>query len=272
MTEFTQNNAKPSSASAEGSKAILGMMYNDSNPTIELFTRPAIDVWIGKTNMDQVKLDRRISGTNGFDKFLRKVHNMEDAIRKDDPYADKYYFLCEQLLNERRVKLSSMSETLNELMAQSHARLTLPTPKMATTFVAEIKDQSRLGFQCVELLLAADDVIAKSQEAFHYARISKREKDDFVYQAKRSVRGVLDVVRHYSYCEVTRDDMAANNASARRAKERMGELESSFLNGVLRSEFAPVLPKRRRMTLEVEPTQSPDKNFTESSQSKESAA
>lgn len=272
MTESTQNNATQTSASVEGSKAILGMMYNESNPTIELFTRPAIDVWNGKTTMDQVKRDRPISGTNGFDKFLRKVHNMEDAIRKDDPYADKYYFLCEQLLNERRVQLSSMAETLNELMAQSHARLTLPTPKMATTFIAEIKDQSRLGFQCVELLLAADDAIAKSQEAFHYARISKREKDDFVYQAKRAVRGVLDVVRHYSYCEVTRDDMAANNASARRAKERMGELESSYLNGELRSEFAPVLPKRRRNTLVSESNQLEEKNAIEATQTNESAA
>lgn len=272
MTESIYNNATQSSEPGTHSKAVLGMMYNEFNPTIELFTRPAIDVWNGKTNMDQVKLDRRISGTNGFDKFLRKVHNMEDAIRKDDPYADKYYFLCEQLLNERRVQLSSMSETLNKLMAQSHARLTLPSPKMATTFVAEIKDQSRLGFQCVELLLSADDAIAKSQEAFHYARISKREKDDFVYQAKRAVRGVLDVVRHYSYCDVTRDDIAANNASARRAKERMGELETSFLNGDLRSEFAPVLPKRRRNTLVSESTHQSDTPSTETSGTKESAA
>ena len=68
-------------------------------------------------------------------------------------------------------------------------------------------------------------------------------------RVEKRVRGVLHLVYKYRHTGVSRDDMAANNQRAQKAKELMGELEQGYLEGTTRSSNAPSLPQTRLNTL-----------------------
>ena len=79
--------------------------------------------------------------------------------------------------------------------------------------------------------------------------MSNPQKFKMIAQMERSMRRTINMVYSYRHTGVTRDDIAAKNKRAEAASNLMGELESVYLTGVVRSENAPSLPKKRAAAL-----------------------
>lgn len=59
------------------------------------------------------------------------------------------------------------------------------------------------------------------------------------------LRSLFGLAQRYKVSGVTRDDFISNNALAREAREKFGELSADILQGTRRSEYAPPILLRR---------------------------
>ncbi len=125
----------------------------------------------------------------------------------------------------------------------------LPDIGSKNPVVVPIRFASRLGFQLVYQLLKVDQIVLKVLLANHIGLLPNKEKFETLARVEKRVRGVLHKVFSYRHTGVTRDDLAANNQKAQKAKELMGDLKVGYLEGTTRSDNAPPLPMKRLQTM-----------------------
>ncbi len=211
---------------------------------IELATRPALRLWQGRE-----KTENR-HGILGLPGFCSRVRSIEQAIRDDDPYADYHFAQIEE-------GIEHLSEDLDEELKDIKAfidenippAMRLPDVASKNPAVVPVRFASRLGFQLVYQLLKVDQIVLSVLLANHIGLLPNKEKFQTLARVEKRVRGVLHLVYRYRHTGVTRDDMAANNQRAQKAKELMGDLEVGYLEGSTRSDNAPTLPVKRLQTL-----------------------
>lgn len=219
---------------------------NNANPTIELYTNTALFLWKGREQTEERTYIISMPS------FLKRLRNMENAISQDDPWADRTYYQLQLVIDEAEHALRSKKQTLDELLTSGHRRLTFPDSVTTRPIVMEIAHHSRLGWRACDVLLAADDIAKLVMQAHHRGRIGKRENRVLIKEIETAVRRMMSVVARWKYSGVTRDDVAANTQPAQAAKSSMGDIEQEFLDGDLRSNFAPNLPARRAAVIPEE--------------------
>lgn len=211
---------------------------------IELATRPALRLWQGR---EKTQKQHGILGLPGFCKIVRGV---EQAVREDDPYADYHYHRIEQAIEDLTFDLDSELKDAQTFIDENiPPAMRLPDIGSKNPVVVPIRFASRLGFQFVYQLLKVDQIVLKVLLANHIGLLPNKEKFETLARVEKRVRGVLHMVFSYRHTGVTRDDMAANNQKAQKAKELMGDLEVGYLEGTTRSDNAPPLPMKRLQTM-----------------------
>lgn len=211
---------------------------------IELATRPALRLWQGR---EKTQKRHGILGLPGFCKIVRGV---EQAVREDDPYADYHYHRIEQAIEDLTFDLDSELKDVQTFIDENiPPAMRLPDIGSKNPVVVPIRFASRLGFQLVYQLLKVDQIVLKVLLANHIGLLPNKEKFETLARVEKRVRGVLHMVFSYRHTGVTRDDMAANNQKAQKAKELMGDLEVGYLEGTTRSDNAPPLPMKRLQTM-----------------------
>lgn len=211
---------------------------------IELATRPALRLWQGR---EKTPKRHGILGLPGFCKIVRGI---EQAVRDDDPYADFHYHRIEQSIDDLTFDLDSELKDIQSFIDENiPPAMRLPDIGSKNPVVVPIRFASRLGFQLVYQLLKVDQIVLKVLLANHIGLLPNKEKFETLARVEKRVRGVLHMVFSYRHTGVTRDDMATNNQKAQKAKELMGDLETGYLEGTLRSDNAPPLPLKRLQTL-----------------------
>lgn len=211
---------------------------------IELATRPALRLWQGR---ERTEKRHGILGIPGFCKIMRGI---EQAVRDDDPYADYHFHRIEQGIEDLTFDLDSELKDVEDFIAENvPSAMRLPDIGSKNPVVVPIRFASRLGFQLVYQLLKVDQIILKVLLASHIGLLPNKDKFETLARVEKRVRGVLHMVFVYRHTGVNRDDMAANNQKAQKAKELMGDLEEGYLDGSTRSDNAPPLPSRRLQTI-----------------------
>ena len=211
---------------------------------IELATRPALRLWQGR---EKTTKRHGILGLPGFCKIVRGI---EQAVRDDDPYADYHYHRIEQAIEDLTFDLDSELKDIQSFIDENiPPAMRLPDIGSKSPVVVPIRFASRLGFQLVYQLLKLDQIVLKVLLANHIGLLPNKEKFETLARVEKRVRSVLHSVFNYRHTGVTRDDMASNNQKARKAKDLMGDLETGYLDGTLRSVNAPPLPMKRLQTL-----------------------
>lgn len=211
---------------------------------IELATRPALRLWQGRE-----KTPKR-HGILGLPGFCKVVRGIEQAVRDDDPYADYHYHRIEQAIDDLTFDLDSELKDIQSFIDENiPPAMRLPDVGSKNPVVVPIRFASRLGFQLVYQLLKVDQIVLKVLLANHIGLLPNKDKFETLARVEKRVRSVLHMVFSYRHTGATRDDMAANNQKAQKAKELMGELETGYLEGTLRSDNAPPLPMKRLQTL-----------------------
>lgn len=211
---------------------------------IELATRPALRLWQGR---EKTPKRHGILGLPGFSKIVRGI---EQAVREDDPYADFHYHKVETAINDLTFDLDGELKDIQSFIGENiPSAMRLPDVGSKNPVVVPIRFASRLGFQLVYQLLKVDQIVLKILLANHIGILPNKEKFETLARVEKRVRSVLHMVFSYRHTAVTRDDMAANNQKAQKARELMGDLEIGYLEGSIRSENAPPLPQKRLQTL-----------------------
>lgn len=218
----------------------FGDITFDEYPTITLHTRSGAYMWEGR---EKAEGQRYIMA---FEYYLKKLRNIQNAAKDDDPWADKAFLLSEIAISDATAEIQMLQTTLEEAKANHHSRLVIPNASVSKTVTLDIRQHSVLGWRALELLLIADDVVKLALEAHHVARITQEQKILFIRKAEAIVRSILKPATQYEYTGVTRDDVASNNQKAQKAKQKMGRIESEYLTAEKRSKYAPPLPSKRR--------------------------
>jgi integrating conjugative element protein (TIGR03761 family) len=175
---------------------------------------------------------------------------MEQAIREDDPYADYHFAQIEEGIDHLSEDLDEELKDIKAYIAENvPTAMRLPDVASKNPAIVPIRFASRLGFQLVYQLLKVDQIVLSVLLANHIGLLPNKEKFQTLARVEKRVRGVLHLVYRYRHASVTRDDMAANNQRAQKAKEVMGDLETGYLDGSIRSDNAPALPAKRLQTL-----------------------
>jgi len=128
---------------------------------------------------------------------------------------------------------------------------------------------AQLGFAAVYLLADYDDIARKLLLAHHAALIDRATLDGWLDDGAHALRSLFALSQHYRYSGCTRDDFAANNAAARAALEKFGELPQDVLEGTRRSRFAPPIVRRRGLQARNDDTPEPAANNGEPEASNE---
>jgi len=221
----------------------VGSLGYDQAPTVELHTTTAIIVWNGRAASEDKQF------IISFPSFLKRLHNMEDAITQDDPFADKTYYQIQKLIEEAKEVLASKKIELDDLLNSGHSRINFPETVIKKPAEVKIKSLSRLGWQAIELLLEVDDLAKLIFTAQHRGMINKKQKNTQLRLILSTIRTVLNQILQWRYTGITRDDYAANNGVAQEAKLKIktgyDTIEPEFLDAKLRSDFAPDLPPKR---------------------------
>ena len=227
-------------------KDLAGAFRYKSNPTIELLTNTGIFLWHGREKTEEKTF---IISTPV---FLKRLRNVESAITKDDPWADKTYYLIQESIDEAHYAFTAKIEELKALVNEQHSRMKFSETEAKKTVELEIESHSRLGWRALEVLLLADDAARLVFEALHRGRVTSREKMLLIKAIESLYRRVLTQVQNYKYFGVTRDDVAANTQPAQKAKAALGDIEKEYLDATVRSSYAPDLSKRRVEVVEEE--------------------
>src|SRR5690606_12026827 len=103
---------------------------------------------------------------------------------------------------------------------------------------------AQLGFAAVYLLADYDDIARKLILAHHTALIDRNTLERWLNEGAHSLRSLFSLAQQYRYSGCTRDDFVSNNAAARAALEKFGELPQEVMEGTTRSKFAPPIIRR----------------------------
>jgi len=226
------------------SESKLGPIRSESDITVDISTRPALRVWEGR---DATSERRGILGVPGFAAITKQI---EEQIKRDDPYADYHYYLIEESLAKLKAELDQELQSITSFMDEAIPNaMNVPDTKSAEPRKLPIRFASRPGFAILYELLKMDSIVLKVLLANHIGLLNSDEKFATLKRLVTKMRATMYLVYRYRVTGVTRDDMAANNQVAKRAIEAMGELSAEFLEGTTRAKTAPQLPSKRLATL-----------------------
>lgn len=226
-----------------GSQQTVGAMHTEAQNKIKIQTNSGLFLYKGREKGDGK------SYVMGFKTFMKKARRIEQAIRQDDPYADRSYYRIEQAYEQASGEIKAMIAGLQEIKDSHHPRFVVADSAVSNMVELPIREHSVLGWRALDVLLDADDAIKLVLDAHHIGRIGHDQKRTLLRQAEGIVRHMFTSSLNYFHTGVTRDDIAANNEVARQASDRMGQIEEEYLSAKVRSKYAPDLPKKRRAVM-----------------------
>lgn len=216
----------------------------DSGIEIAISTAFAYRLWKGRPKSGQ---NTQIMGVPGFAAMVRKI---EGHIRNDDPYADYVYLLIEERIQAVAGEIAAERSGIEDFIKSAiPEEMSLPEVGSNAPQKVKVRFTSPLAFRLSYQVISVDQILRRVLLANHVAAMTTQEKHEVIARLSNIIRGVMHMVFLFTPTGVTRDDIAANNAKARKAREVManslGELPEDILAGTRRADDAPMLPRAR---------------------------
>ncbi|HCE5826590.1 TPA: TIGR03761 family integrating conjugative element protein [Pseudomonas aeruginosa] len=206
--------------------------------SLTLHTHHASRIWHGRAPTEGKP---GIVGLNGFVAIMNKLKR---GAEQDDPYSDWWMIRIEDKLSATKEQLQSLREQVDQALADIPQALSLGENLNVQPVKLPLFVSSQLGFMAVYLLADYDDLARRLILAHHTALIDRSTLERWLGEGAHSLRSLFSLAQQYRYSGTQRDDFAANNAAARAALEKYGELPKDVLEGTRRSRFAPPLIRR----------------------------
>lgn len=205
---------------------------------LTLHTHHASRIWHGRAASDGKP---GIIGLNG---FLSIMNKLKRGAEQNDPYSDWWMLRIEDKINDTRERLQSLREQVDQALADVPAALSLGENLNVQPVKLPLFVNAQLGFMAVYLLADYDDLARRLILAHHTALIDRRTLERWLNDGGHALRSLFSLAQQYRYSGACRDDFAANNAAARAAREKLGDLPQDVLEGTRRSRFAPPISRR----------------------------
>lgn len=205
---------------------------------LTLHTHHASRIWHGRTKTPERP---GIIGLNGFVSIMNK---MKRGAEQDDPYSDWWMIKVEEKLDDTRTRLQVLREQVDQVLASIPSALSLGENCNVQPVKLPLYVGSQHGFLAVYLLADYDDLARRLILAHHTALIDRHTMEQWLDEGAHLLRSTFALAQRYRYSGATRDDFAANNAVARAAREKFGELPQDVLEGTRRARFAPPIVRR----------------------------
>ncbi|CAJ3479633.1 integrating conjugative element protein, PFL_4669 family [Burkholderia pseudomallei] len=205
---------------------------------LTLHTHHAARIWHGRAAAEGRP---GIIGLNGFVAIMNK---MKRGAEQDDPYSDEWMLRIEEKLAQTKTAVQTLREQVDQALADVPPALTLGDNLNIQPVRLPLFINAQLGFMAVYLLADYDDLARRLILAHHTAMIDRRTLERWLNDGAHALRSLFSLAQQYRYSGTQRDDFAANNAAARAAREKFGELPQDVLEGTRRSRFAPPIVRR----------------------------
>jgi integrating conjugative element protein (TIGR03761 family) len=220
-----------------------------SSMKLTLHTHHAARVWHGRMASETK------NGIIGLNAFVGIMNKMKRGAEQDDPYSDWWMIRIEEKLATSKAALTTIEEQLDQLMADLPPALSIGDNLNVQPVTLPLFISAQLGFMAVYLLTQFDNLARRLLLAHHTALIGRRDMERWMNEGAHVLRSLFGLAQQYRFSGATRDDFAAQNARAREALEKFGELPQDVLEGTRRSEFAPPIV---RQIPKVDAPQSPE--------------
>ncbi|RJG38983.1 PFL_4669 family integrating conjugative element protein [Motilimonas pumila] len=232
--------------------SVVGALRSDIS--IQIQTKQVHKAWLGKSR-NQAEEERQAAQENaknihsvmGVPRFFQLVTALENAVKKDDPFADYVFYQLHNEIDSERAEVNEQIDSLNEYMKDKMpSGISLSKNYSVDPVSVPLAINTRLGFLLVYLVLEVDELIRLILLASHCALLSPKNASDATFKATKRIRRAMSFVHRYKFSEVTRDDLAANNARAQEAFKRMPDIElpDEFKDATTRSALAPTINAR----------------------------
>jgi len=209
-----------------------------STMSLTLHTHHASRIWHGRTATEG---RAGIVGLNG---YIAAMNKMKRGAEQDDPYSDWWMLRIEDKLDQTKATLQTLREQAEQVLSDVPPALSLGENLNVQPVKLPLFINAQLGFAAVYLLADYDDIARKLILAHHTALIDRSTMERWLNDGAHALRSLFSLAQHYRYSGCTRDDFAANNAAARAALDKFGELPQDVLEGTRRSRFAPPIVRR----------------------------
>jgi integrating conjugative element protein (TIGR03761 family) len=205
---------------------------------LTLHTHHASRIWNGRARSDE---RAGIVGLNGFIGIMNKIKR---GAEQDDPYSDWWMIKIEEKLDDTKKRLQVLREQVDQVLADIPPALTVGDNLNVRPISLPLFVNSQLGFLAVYLLAQYDELARRLLLAHHTALIDRRTLERWLDEGAHLLRSTFTLAQQYRYSGTQRDDFAANNAAARAAREKYGEMPTDVLEGTRRSRYAPPIVRR----------------------------
>lgn len=211
---------------------------------IILHTRQAHRLYHGRRRDSK----NNIEPVTGLIRFAGQMNQIWLASGRDDPYADYFLFEIERAIESADETIKELVEGLeakNEKLAQRGYRITLQESsqpiELSLKFAPEFTHKAALT------LLEYDYLVRLVLSLRHAAILKREEANHYLFSAAARIRHAFEMSLRYKRTMITRDDIAANNGRAQDAADKLRiKLPQPILDGTIRAEVSPPLPKKRQ--------------------------
>ncbi|EPC00566.1 hypothetical protein L861_06410 [Litchfieldella anticariensis FP35 = DSM 16096] len=205
---------------------------------LTLHTHHAVRLWHGRG------VESGLPQIIGMRQFLLLAGKIKQNAAKDDPYADYWLLKLDDRLKHARIQLDQRLNQSHTLLEKLPAELEVEENLNQQPMRIPVFTGGQHGWLALRLLIDFDRFVREVMLAHHVALIGRRQTDDLIRTGGHVLRSLCASPQKYpGFSGATRDDFAANNAKAREAIEKYGELPQDVLKGIRRSDFAPALFK-----------------------------
>jgi integrating conjugative element protein (TIGR03761 family) len=214
---------------------------------LTLHTHHASRIWHGRTPSEGR------AGIPGLGSFVAIMNTMQRGAEQDDPYSDLWMLRIEEKLDDTKARLKDLREQVDQALASVPPALSLGENLNVQPVRLPLFVNAQLGFLAVYLLADFDDLARRVILAHHTALIDRHTMERWLNEGAHYLRSTFALAQKYRYSGTKRDDYAANNALARAAREKYGELPQDVLEGARRSRFAPPIIRRSALSASISP-------------------
>lgn len=177
----------------------------------------------------------------GLVRFGHNVTYIWDMAATDDPYADKKLLEIETAIDDASKAIRENTEYMDELLS-GMGNIVITNDMSVEPIKLPLSFRTPYGFMGARLLTDFDALMLKTLSALHVGLIVQ---DDMINIAHKrnfpgsKIRNAFRLSSTFKASGASRNDFASNNARAREALIRLGELDDDVLSGKRRPKFAP---------------------------------
>ena len=197
----------------------------------ELHTADAQQVFAGYSTKDAVSLLQ----------FGGRMTHLWSAAEKDDPYADWYLLKVYDGIVRLRNQLAATIQDYQAQMTQGESNLALQPFTSEKPVVKSLWFRTQYGYLGASVIADFDKLIRTVLTANRIGVLLEKSHETIRDEWLNKIVILFKLPFKYQSFEITRADVEADNALAKRAQEVLGTLPESVLAKTLRSPFAPAI-------------------------------